>query len=280
MRFCHLTPPSVLLFYSVDQGNLLVKCKHRMRFCVMVGRRTSHQHLFLIEQQFQLDQHCPAIEYVLYFSSLFGFSCRLTEHRIPPQRQAVQRWASFKVTDQMHRHNSSLEYEFIVPDRSLTDFVYCFSMLKNMQSINDIILIPNARIDLFFVKELDNQFRIVLVGFETKPSLLPKNDHACIYIVSFNPLAVEYIFKHTVSCILDSQKTLPDNFWGFNVDDLDDFEAFCTKISKKIQSLLSTEIDERKRKLFELIYASNGEVLVKTTFFTSVLEHKANQSVF
>ena len=132
-----------------------------------------------------------------------------------------------------------------------------------MQSINDIILIPNARIDLFFVKELDNKFQIVLVGFETKPSLLPKNDHACIYVVSFNPLAVEYIFKHTVSCILDSQKTLPHNFWGFNVDDLDDFEAFCKKISKKIQSLLSTEIDERKRRLFELIYASNGEVSIK-----------------
>jgi hypothetical protein len=30
-----------------------------------------------------------AVEHVLYFSSLFGFSCRLKEHEMPPHRQAV-----------------------------------------------------------------------------------------------------------------------------------------------------------------------------------------------
>lgn len=59
-----------------------------MRLGVMAGRRISYQHLFIIQQQFQLDQHHSAIEYVLYFSSLIGFGCRLTEHRMPPQRQA------------------------------------------------------------------------------------------------------------------------------------------------------------------------------------------------
>ncbi len=55
----------------------------------MAGRRISHQQLFTIQQQFQLDQHHSVIKYVLYFSILIGFSCRLTEHRIPPQRQAI-----------------------------------------------------------------------------------------------------------------------------------------------------------------------------------------------
>ncbi|WP_197492232.1 helix-turn-helix domain-containing protein [Arachidicoccus ginsenosidimutans] len=56
---------------------------------------------------------------------------------------------------------------------------------------------------------------------------------------------------------------MPDDFLDFNADDLNDFDAFCTKATQKIQSLLPKEIDERKRKLFELIFATNGELSVK-----------------
>jgi len=57
-----------------------------------VGLDIGPSAVVFIQQQFQLDQYRRAIEYVLYFSSLFGFSCGLTDHRMPPQRQAVQRW--------------------------------------------------------------------------------------------------------------------------------------------------------------------------------------------
>src|SRR5690606_11318778 len=53
------------------------------------------------------------------------------------------------------------------------------------------------------------------------------------------------------------------NFWGFNPTDLTNFSLFCEKASQQILSLLPTEIDERKRKLFQLLYASNGELTVQ-----------------
>jgi AraC-like DNA-binding protein len=44
---------------------------------------------------------------------------------------------------------------------------------------------------------------------------------------------------------------------------LKDFVLFCEKASLKIQSLLPKDIDERKRKLFEWIFTTNGEISVK-----------------
>lgn len=56
---------------------------------------------------------------------------------------------------------------------------------------------------------------------------------------------------------------MPDGFWDFTVDDLNDFDGFCKKATRKIQSLLPKEIDERKRGLFDLIFATNGEISVR-----------------
>ncbi|MBS1690133.1 MAG: helix-turn-helix transcriptional regulator, partial [Bacteroidetes bacterium] len=50
---------------------------------------------------------------------------------------------------------------------------------------------------------------------------------------------------------------------GFTENDLQDFARFVEKATKKIRSLLPKEIDERKRKLFELIYESKGAITVK-----------------
>lgn len=162
----------------------------------------------------------------------------------------------------MDRQNN-LVYKFSKPDKSISDFVYGFSMVKNLWNIHDIALIPNARVDLFFVQETDNQIRIALVGLETKPTTMPSNDHEIMYGISFNPLAVEYIFGYSIADILDSQKKLPNNFWDFRASDFNDFSAFCKKISQKIQSLIPLEIDERKHNLFENIFVVDGEISVK-----------------
>lgn len=55
---------------------------------------------------------------------------------------------------------------------------------------------------------------------------------------------------------------MPDDFWGFNTNDLDDFEAFCAKVTRQIRSLLPAQTDKWKRRLFELIYSSNGDMKV------------------
>lgn len=158
---------------------------------------------------------------------------------------------------------NTTEHKLAKPDKSLADYIYCFSALQNLSDINQGVIIPNGRIDLAFFKTADNQFRISLIGLETRPKLLPKQAISKFFAVSFNPLAVEYILNDSIADILNNGRILPDNFWGFSVGDLDDFDTFCKKVSQTIQSILPNEIDDRKRRLFELIFASNGQITVK-----------------
>lgn len=159
--------------------------------------------------------------------------------------------------------SNNLAYQFNKPEESLTDFVYGYSSLQNLVRFKDGIIIPNGRIDLLFCKTTDNQFQIILMGLETKPKPMPKREIAIFFSISFNPLALEYILNQSIAEFVDSGKELPDNFWDFMADDLNDFDAFCKKASQKITSFLPNEIDKRKRKLFELIFATNGEINIK-----------------
>ncbi|PZR24910.1 MAG: transcriptional regulator [Citrobacter freundii] len=153
-------------------------------------------------------------------------------------------------------------YRLIKPEEVLSDFVYSFSALKNVSPINDGVVIPNGRVDLIFTITDKQQFRVGLLGLETKPKVVNMNFPA-LFSVNFNPLAIEYIFQDNIAGILNTGKELPVGFWDFSADDLNDFDACCKKASQKIQSLLPSTIDERKRQLFKLIFAANGEISVK-----------------
>lgn len=156
---------------------------------------------------------------------------------------------------------NKLYFQLIQPDESIGDFIYCFSSLKNFSNQHEAVVIPNGKIDLIFSKTIDHQLRVAILGLETKPKY-PNQEVSDFCSVSFNPLAVEYILNFPVADILNSGKFLPDNFWDFSIEDLNDFSGFCEKITEKIHSLLPEKVDERKRKLFQLIFASNGEISI------------------
>lgn len=159
--------------------------------------------------------------------------------------------------------SNELVYRFIKPEKTLADFVYGYSSLQNLSTFKEGVIIPNGKIDLLFCKTTDNRFQIVLMGLETKPKTMPETEFSTFFAISFNPLALEYILHQSIAEFVNSGKELPDNFWDFSMDDLNDFEQFCEKASQKIKSLLPEEIDERKRKLFELIFSTHGEITVK-----------------
>jgi AraC-like DNA-binding protein len=154
-------------------------------------------------------------------------------------------------------------YTFAIPCEPLQVFVDRFSSLHNVSAIKEGVIIPNGKIDLIFYKTGDNQFCISLMGLETTAKPIPKQDIAFFFAVSFNPLGLEYILNEPIADILNRGKLMPDDFWGFDSRDLDNFELFCQKVSKKILSLVPEKIDERKKKLFELIFAADGEISIK-----------------
>jgi len=159
--------------------------------------------------------------------------------------------------------NTELEYRLIKPDQSIADYVYCFSSLQNLSSQQEGVVIPNGKIDLLFCKTKNDQLQIVLMGLETKPKPTPKLDITSFFAISFNPLALEYILHQSIAEFVNSGMVLPNDFWDFNINDLDNFEAFCEKANLKIQSLLPEKLDERKLKLFNLIFQTDGEISIK-----------------
>lgn len=155
-----------------------------------------------------------------------------------------------------------LTFKLVEPDRSLADFVYCFSSLQNISHQNNAVVIPNGKVDLIFSKLNDNTFTVALLGLETKPKSI-NHEVSNFFAVSFNPFAIEYIFNDSIADILNSGKKLESNFWEITADDLNDFDNFCEKITQKISEILPNKTDERKLRLFQLIFESNGEIPIK-----------------
>jgi len=155
-------------------------------------------------------------------------------------------------------------YKAVDPDESLLDFVENIGMFLNYSNQQkEVVLMPDGRIDLFFMKSESEPFQTTLIGLETVPEqqYIPAN--AVAYKISFKPLGAEYLLQTSIAYILNSAKLLAPDFWGITTEDLTSFEAFHKKIAQKIRTLLPKEIDERKRKLFKLVYESNGEIKVQ-----------------
>ncbi|MEJ2882217.1 helix-turn-helix domain-containing protein [Pedobacter sp. GR22-6] len=160
--------------------------------------------------------------------------------------------------------HSDFNYKFLPPEPSVGHFVESIGMFHNPSDHpKEVAIIPDGRIDLFFYQSPDTVFQVWLMGLETAPkqrSILP---HTITFSISFRPLAVEYLLKSSIAGFLNSAKEMPADFWGFHADDLNDFDAFYKKASLKIASLLPPEVDNRKLKLFDLVYATKGEMSVK-----------------
>lgn len=158
----------------------------------------------------------------------------------------------------------TFNYTFVPPDRSIADFVESIGMFHNpSDEEKEVVVMPDGRVDLFFMHAASASFRVLLMGLETAPEQRIVPPKTLTYSVSFKPLAVEYILRTSIADILNSARTLPDDFWNFGAVDITDFDTFHFKATQKIRELLPDEIDERKRKLFNLIYSSNGEMSVK-----------------
>lgn len=160
--------------------------------------------------------------------------------------------------------NTDFYYKFILPEKPLADFVENIGMIHNQSDKSkEVILMPDGRVDLFFLESKETTFQIALIGLETVPELQCIPPHTLAFKVSFKPLGVEYLLKTSIAELLNSAKYLPKDFWGITADDLKDFDAFHKKIVLQLNALIPTEIDEKKRQLFELIYSSDGEIKVQ-----------------
>lgn len=160
--------------------------------------------------------------------------------------------------------NNNFYYKAIEPDESFADFVENIGMFHNPSDQDmEVVLMPDGRIDLFFMKTESGPFQVALIGLENVPEQQVILANTLAFKISFKPLGAEYLLQTSIADILNSAKVLPQDFWDVTNDDLKSFEAFHTKIDQKLKEILPKEIDERKRQLFKLVYESNGEIKVQ-----------------
>lgn len=160
--------------------------------------------------------------------------------------------------------NNNFYYKAVEPDEAFADFVENIGMFHNRSNkAMEVVLLPDGRIDLFFMQSESEPFKVSLIGLETIPEqqVIPANTLA--FKITFKPLGVEYLLQTSITDILNSGKVLPTDFWNISNDDLKDFEVFHSKIATKLKQLLPAKIDERKRELFKLVYRSNGEIKIQ-----------------
>jgi AraC-like DNA-binding protein len=156
-----------------------------------------------------------------------------------------------------------IQYKKCLPDKSIADFVECFWMVENSTGIEkEVVVMPDASFDLVISKDGGEPFQIYLLGLGTLYDKRTIEANTKMFFVSFKLLALEYLFHQSIADLTNEFRQLPNNFWDFEESDLKDFEAFSIKASDKIKSLAPANIDNRKRKLFSLIYEFNGEMTI------------------
>lgn len=155
-----------------------------------------------------------------------------------------------------------LKYRQVKPDPVLADLVESFWRLENdSEEDKEIIVVPDGRVDLFISHSSKQGFHITLAGLESEPDCVPFEANTLIFAISFKLPGIEYIINQPISTLLNEVILLPDDFLGFNQNDLANFEDFCAKATKIMLEILSgQQIDPRKQQLFELVYSHHGEV--------------------
>ncbi|WP_394674977.1 helix-turn-helix domain-containing protein [uncultured Chryseobacterium sp.] len=148
------------------------------------------------------------------------------------------------------------------PDPNISDFVSCYWTVENAVEGTTVTVVPDAFFELIISKEEGRAFEVSLVGLGTRFEADIEMPVTRMFGISFKLMASEYILGQPVAGIVDSAQALPQDFWGFCEDDLYDTARLIEKATQKIKQLIPEGIDPKKKKLFELLYASNGAVLV------------------
>ncbi|MEO6838659.1 MAG: AraC family transcriptional regulator [Ginsengibacter sp.] len=156
-----------------------------------------------------------------------------------------------------------LNIKSALPDQSIAHFVHSFWMLENKTG-KDIpsTILPNGMVDLTLMKMNSSNWEIFLRGIDTEPSQVIIGKGTKIFTIGLKLLAVEYLLGDSIKEVLNKGKKQANDFWQFKESDLVSFEKFCSKATKKIQTISTENIDGRKKKLFELIYSFQGAMTV------------------
>ena len=161
-------------------------------------------------------------------------------------------------------HSSFLEHKIQLPDKSLSEFVERFWMVRNASGeSHNIVIVPDGRIDLMFMIAGDQPFVSNIIGIEKEPSGHTVANGTIIMGVGLKLLAVEYCLKYSIAPIPGKMMPLVSPDPGILETDLNDFNSFCRKIDTFFKSLIPRDIDKRKQTLLNILYDTQGSLKIQ-----------------
>ncbi len=157
-----------------------------------------------------------------------------------------------------------LTIQSALPDDSISHFVHSFWMVENKTG-KDIpsTVLPNGMVDMLLIKINSGNWEMFVRGIDTMPSQVTIAADTKMFSIGFKLLAVEYLFGNSIKEVLNEGKNISNDSWQFKAIDMKSMETFCKKATEKIKTISTESIDRRKKKLFELIYSSDGSMTVK-----------------
>ena len=159
---------------------------------------------------------------------------------------------------------SDLDYRVATPPPGIAEFVESFWRLANpSDAAQNVVLVPDGRPEVFFSQSPTEPYHVALLGLDTQPSAQRIPPRTQMLAISWKLLAVEYILPVRIANLLHAGCYLPENYLGVTAADLADFDGFCAKVSAQLALLVPSAIDARKRKLFDMLYASQGALTVE-----------------
>ncbi|PWS31977.1 helix-turn-helix domain-containing protein [Pedobacter paludis] len=158
----------------------------------------------------------------------------------------------------------NLSIQSLFPDDSTSHFVHSFWLLENKTG-KDIpsTVLPNGMMDLMVIKTSSGDWEMFLRGIDNAPSQVSITADTVMFSIGFKLLAVEYLFGDSIKDVLNEGKKISNDFWQFEAFDMMSLENFYNKAVERIKTVSAESIDNRKKKLFELIYATDGSISVK-----------------
>ncbi|MGI4834705.1 MAG: helix-turn-helix domain-containing protein [Janthinobacterium lividum] len=154
---------------------------------------------------------------------------------------------------------TNLEYLAVQPPPALAEYVESFWLLVNHSDVGQpVVVVPDGRVDTFFTYSATEAYHVLLLGLDTQPQAQVIAPRTRIFAISWKLLAADYLLPRRLADLPQHACYLPLDYLGISAADVADFTGFYAKAAAHIQQLLPAEIDSRKRKLFNLLYATHG----------------------
>ncbi len=158
-------------------------------------------------------------------------------------------------------------YKESKPKGFLKNFIQCFWHYKTTEKGIQHTILPDGYFDLIAEFEDDVLSLVQLTGIWTSPKHLDIPKNKTYIAIRFKLLDAEYLFQRELKSILDTSLSLPFEFWNINSYQSNEFEKFVNNTTSRIENSLKhwKEIDNRKLKLFDLVYQQQVKTVAEVS---------------